>query len=53
MKIDGDKFMKWLHKIREEKTIESKKIGIAERHRREAKVVEEILSKYKIPVVRV
>lgn len=49
MKIDGDKFMKWLHKIREE----AKRQGADYKRNRELEISRAIVKKYRIPIVKV
>lgn len=49
MKIDGNRFMRWLHKMREQET---KKV-MEDKRTNESTLVKEIIKKYRIPVVRV
>lgn len=50
---DGDKFMKWLHKIRKEEDLEARRIGLKNKREKDLKIVEEIIHKYNIPLVRI
>lgn len=53
MKIDGNKFMKWLHKIREEEGREAKRIGIENKRKRDLEIAREVLKRYRIPIVKI
>lgn len=51
MKVDGNKFMEWLHKIREEDTREKKRIGFAAKRIKNEMIADVITKKYNIPIV--
>lgn len=52
MKIDGDQFMDWLHKIRAEEAAEEKRIGYKQKQIKDQKIVQSLIEEYHIPVVK-
>lgn len=53
MKIDGNKFMKWLHKTREKESRRLKRLGRTNKRIKDSQTVSEIIKQYGIPIVKV
>lgn len=53
MKIDGNKFMKWLHVMREKESKEANRIGKGLKYNRDLEISRELAKRYRIPIIKV